>query len=379
MLGGFAVVAGVVFGAWRLFGPATGAPAALTFSAGELGAGITGRHYRGPLTFSDGSRVVPAKEGGKEGEVEIARLGPHGALVRVSGVVDLAIRHSDQTAWRVAAGPYTVDVTGTRFRVNWSPERDVFSVEMAEGTVRVAGPGDRAIGLTAGHELQIRGGTWRLGPLGKLEAEGPPPPATPAPEASRAEASPNEAAPIETGRREASPTRSALTAPRLEASTGSASSPGDWRSLARAGNFAVAYRLARPTWSRLCESASAADLMLLGDSARFARDATRADVAYRRALRRAPASERALFALGLVALDLRGDERGANQWFARYLRGFPNGPLAADASGRLLELAARRDDETAATAEASRYLRLAPDGPYAALARRFAAASARRP
>jgi hypothetical protein len=119
--------------------------------------------------------------------------------------------------------------------------------------------------------------------------------------------------------------------------------------------------------------------MLLGDSARFARDATRADVAYRRALRRAPASERALFALGLVALDLRGDERGANQWFARYLRGFPNGPLAADASGRLLELAARRDDETAATAEASRYLRLAPDGPYAALARRFAAASARRP
>ena len=125
-----------------------------------------------------------------------------------------------------------------------------------------------------------------------------------------------------------------------------------------AGNFGAA-----------CGELSAADVMLLGDVARLAGDATRAEQAYGHALARFPKLDRPAFALGVMAFEARRDDRAAATWFTRYLREHPTGPLATEASGRLLEALQRGGETARARAAATTYLRQHPDGPHAALAR----------
>jgi hypothetical protein len=49
--------------------------------------------------------------------------------------------HRDASRWQVAAGPFVVHVTGTRFRVNWDPQAEKLSVSVSEGRVQVTGGG----------------------------------------------------------------------------------------------------------------------------------------------------------------------------------------------------------------------------------------------
>ena len=53
-------------------------------------------------------------------------LESNGARVLVEkGAADVAIAHrAARGEWRFEAGPVTVEVTGTRFRVDWNPEDD---------------------------------------------------------------------------------------------------------------------------------------------------------------------------------------------------------------------------------------------------------------
>ena len=146
-----------------------------------------------------------------------------------------------------------------------------------------------------------------------------------------------------------------------------------WRALARRAQYHQALTLALAEgFDRDCDQLRGDDLVLLGDVARLGGDIRHADQAYRAALRRFPDLDRPAFALGVMAFESRHDYRDAASWLSRYLHDHPNGPLAAEAAGRLLEAWDLAGDTARAREAARSYLRDHPTGPHKALARRLA-------
>jgi ferric-dicitrate binding protein FerR (iron transport regulator) len=84
------------------------------------------------IRFSDGSRID--LDGETRGRIAAARF------VLERGAANLDVIHRDGRRWAVEAGPFRVEVTGTRFRVAWSPEQQHFRVAMQQGAVAVSGP-----------------------------------------------------------------------------------------------------------------------------------------------------------------------------------------------------------------------------------------------
>jgi len=126
-------------------------------------------------------------------------------------------------------------------------------------------------------------------------------------------------------------------------------------------------------FSAECATASAADLVSLGDAARYVGRLERATEAYETVRRRFPGNERsavAAFALGRIAFDQRRSYADAARWFRTYLVEQPGGRLARDALGRLVEAFQRAGDMSSARREAAHYLELYPTGPHADFARR---------
>jgi ferric-dicitrate binding protein FerR (iron transport regulator) len=116
----------------------------LGFSVGEHRAeGIIGDFLAAtkaplPVAFSDGTRVT--LEPGARGRISSTSV--DGAdLVVESGRAAFAVVPRRGNRWQVSTGPFVVHVTGTRFEVEWQPERDTFVLELHEGHVRITGCG----------------------------------------------------------------------------------------------------------------------------------------------------------------------------------------------------------------------------------------------
>ncbi len=320
------------------------APQALAFTIGaSAGTGRVGDELHGATadaeaeaTFSDGSRVRIAPRG----RARVDAVDAQGAsLSLATGTLDARIVHRPQTHWRVRAGGYTIQVVGTRFAATWSPETRALNVRLFEGAVDVTGPGLPTTRVAAGQRLEITGGA------GRVVADAAVAPAT---EAAPALA-PVVEAPVRRGGHER------------------------WRALAAGGRYKEALGALGEGFDAQCERIDGADVVWLGDVARLAGESARAAQAYQAARRRFPRLERATFALGLLAFDARHDYADAADWFGRYLAEAPRGPLAAEASGRLLESLHRAGD-TAHEGEAARaYLRAYPSGAQASLARQVLA------
>ena len=92
---------------------------------------------RGTVSFSDGTHLaLDAKT-----RIRIAPLAfGRGANIALDdGDITLAVVHRPQARWAVLAGPFRVDVTGTRFSVHWSQVNQVVSVAVTAGEVHVSG------------------------------------------------------------------------------------------------------------------------------------------------------------------------------------------------------------------------------------------------
>jgi TolA-binding protein len=299
------------------------------------------------IRFSEGSSIV-LERGGR---LRVLALQSNGARVLVEkGAADVAIAHRHGPGrWRFEAGPVSVDVTGTRFRVDWSPEQHSFGIELKEGSVIVGGdclPTPRRV--QRGDNLRISCGTGPAITTAKAELPTP----TPTVEAKPA------------------PTR----APQLLAHRDPhASDGGDWRALVAAGHYAEAVRAAeRAGWTRVCRTANAVELLSLADAARLSGETSRAVEALVTLRQRFPASTSAAtgaFSLGRLAFEKRGAYAEAARWFATYLNEQPQGALMGDAIGRLMEARDRAGDRAAARRDAERYLQRFPEGPYAGTAR----------
>jgi hypothetical protein len=106
----------------------------------------------GVITFEDGSRMSVDRNA--RFRLGMLAFG-HGAEISIyDGEARLAVVHRSGAHWAIVAGPFRVDVTGTRFGVRWSRQRGQFRVTMLEGEVLVTGgavpPGTR---LHAGQTL----------------------------------------------------------------------------------------------------------------------------------------------------------------------------------------------------------------------------------
>lgn len=113
--------------------------------------GLSARE-RGTILFEDGTRVDLAKSARLR--VRTLAYGRGAKLFLDDGAANLAVVHRDKASWAVLAGPFRVDVTGTRFLVRWSRASGRFQVTMSEGEVRVSGPRGASTFLRAGQTLQ---------------------------------------------------------------------------------------------------------------------------------------------------------------------------------------------------------------------------------
>ncbi|MBI2896021.1 MAG: tetratricopeptide repeat protein [Deltaproteobacteria bacterium] len=316
-----------------------------------------------PLCFSDGSKVV-LEPASSSRVVEADERGARIVLER--GVARVSIAHRKGSRWTLAVGPYEVLVTGTRFRVAWDPQAESFTLSLERGTVRVTGPLlSEGRTLVAGQKLEASGrerrieitdGTERSRPVASARIVMLPAPESPAVAPAPA---PDEAEPM----------RERSARPAVRAATAGPS----WRDLARRGSYREALEAAeRAGFDAECARVGASDLHVLGDAARLAGSAPRAVQAFdalRDRFAGTPQAAAAAFALGRIAFDGRHAYAEAARWFETYLREAPRGPLAREASGRLIEARRRSGDAAGAREGARRYLEAYPSGPHADLAR----------
>ncbi|HEY6079232.1 MAG TPA: FecR domain-containing protein [Polyangiaceae bacterium] len=318
-------------GAYRLAQrPAPSAEVAASAPAGEWLSTTGAAQER---AFADGSSL--RLESASSARVQFGTK--TGGLVHLDrGAVRLKVQHRDGSSWRVAAGPYEVEAIGTEFVVDWVADRDKpLRVSVTEGTVAVRGPAFRGTRFVSAHQM--------------VEVTG------------------QEAASAVTDL----PLEPALEPPATDdAATNGARQRGSepsWRALEAAGKYADAVRVAeRRGLSSVYQTGSADDLMALSRAARFA---GRADVA-----RDASMACRARFAglpqaaLSAFLLGRAASGAQAAQWFSAYLKEQPNGALAREALGRLIEAYQAAGDRVSGRAAAERYLKSYPDGPHATLA-----------
>jgi len=314
-------------------------------AADELGRTLSG---------SDGSRIELAPHG----RMRFDELRQTGAtLVLEQGRVALAVHHEHDTSWKIAAGPWSVHVTGTQFAVEWEPSTAQFRVAVTEGSVRVEGEGEVAH-LRAGDELVRARGKATLEPETlEIEDSGP-----------LAELEPLE--PDEPGERNGKstgePSKPSKSASGWSDHFNTSDYPSAWDSLAKlpGGIHGEA------------ERASDAKTMLdLADVARFTKHASDTRKLLERLRVRFPASAEAgeaAFNLGRLAAD-GGSQAKAAVWLELYLEERPNGSLSGDALGRLLDCYEALGKTSEATSTAKRYLARFPNGPHAAKAQKILA------
>lgn len=353
---------------------------------------ITSDSGNSRLLFSDGSRVTVASGT----RLRLAALMNQGAtLLLEKGQADVAVVHRNaSTSWSVAAGPFTIAVTGTRFGVAWDPARERLVVELREGSVEVSSPRFASpAALKAGERLEAFSGDrhWRIVPLGSTEIAGEPPAAPPvaaasadptgderlgAPEASSHGLSATSAAGAV--RSSSETVRQAIVAkdgatPFLP-SVSSGARPTEarqWAKLVASGEFRQVTREADAMGLMVClAQCSASDLRALADASRYTGRLDTAEAALRELYTRFPGqASTATYLLGAVD-EARGRSESALRWYTEYLARVSSGGVVAEAKAARMRMLVATGGKAAAERAAREYLDSYPKGPAAGLARK---------
>jgi transmembrane sensor len=381
----------------------------LTFTVGDA-PGARGQWIaaRDPvqLHFSDGSRVEVARNA----KVRVAAIDRRGGTIDLEqGALHADVVHRDVSAWQFRTGPYAVVVKGTRFNAAWDSSRERFTLEMIQGTVAVTGPllpapvtvsaGQSLIANVGEQRFEIRSVRTADTTIPSENATGGEKQSVTGPPAGSSTVEPAVVAPTSGTARTPVPSttgQSTTTTPQSAADSVARSTtatprvtqadqpPGTsattaavaatpartekWREFlaARAYSSAIAAAEQRG-FDAVVADATSAELYALSDAARYVARPARARDALIAVRARFGEQGNTAFLLGRIAAD-QGEVGTAIEWFDRYLREQPGGPLAETATGRLIELYRPRDASRARKL-AERYLAAYPDGPYAALAR----------
>jgi hypothetical protein len=334
-----ALVIGLLwFGLVRKDAQLAGPPAQQAASAAEpVPSALSASAENGAFVFEDGTTVLLSM-GGEGQVVERSDLG--GRVRLEQGRMRISVPPDRGRRWEFLAGPYRVEVKGTRFDLSWEPKTKRFDLEMLDGSVRVSGGDVEPRLVIAGQKLQF-------GAEPEPQVPSPPPPA------------PSLQAP---------PSATASAPSSAKPSVGPADQP-NWQALALEGKYKLAVEAAESAgFDSVLSRSSASELLLLGDACRLGGKSSLGVRAYSKVRERFAGSleaQRALFSLGVAAFP----SASAATFFEQYLAEAPGGTLAPEALGRLLEIAHRGGNKQAARAAASRYLARFPNGAHARLAK----------
>jgi TolA-binding protein len=324
------------------------------------------------LRFSDGSSL--ALDPGTS--TRVTDIDAHGSRVLLeSGRAHVKVTHRPAAKWVVDAGPYSVHVVGTEFDVRWSGSEEVLDVQMQRGTVIVRGPLARG-GLTVenGQHLvaNVKDGEIFLDSTPPAREESPEPTFAVAPEVA---AAPPAAAVGPASH--AARSRAVAVRGMPNAAAAPVAADVSWSTLIKQGDFQGVLSDAEARGlARTLETASASDLNLLADAARYVR---RADIARwtllaeRDRFPRSASVREAAFFLGGLAEDEKGvtSTKAAMEWYEKYMADSPHGNYAAQALGRQMIIVHKLQGKDAARPIARDYLEKFPKGPYADSARKL--------
>jgi hypothetical protein len=307
------------------------------------------------IDFSDGTTITLEADS----QARIVSIGAHGAhLLLERGHADLDVVHTDDADWSVAAGPFNVQVTGTHFGTEWSPEDQTLVIRMAHGSVVVTGPlleGGQVVSDVGTLTVSLHDGLIQLtnGPIARVAV---------APVVDEVAPEIEVEAPLRVERRvSVAPVAVQVTA------------IGSWKDLYARGKFKEAVVLAHELGvDEIIDRSSGDDLYLFGENARKARVYTLARRAFR-SLRSSHAGTNrasdASFMLGKMAYDEGKDYRGAARWLSTHLDERPNGPTSEDAMYLLMSSYDKAGDRAAARVAAKKYLERFPKGKSAGTAK----------
>lgn len=330
-----------------------GGPSPITFSV-DGGPAMTTGFVRAPLdrpttvAFTDGSSILVSA--GASGRVnEVTAKGARFAIEE--GHIDVHVQKREGGAdYVVEAGPYRVKVTGTRFTVDWDPDRQHMVVAVTEGAVVVTGPTAES-GITVGV-----GDAIDLGP--KRTASVPPERS-----AASGSAGPGASSAV------ASAAPSVAVAPPDPSADAPKEARISWSTRVAKGDFAVVLGEADARGiDATLASAPLDDLMALADAARYGGRGGVATQCLEAVRKRFPGSQPASTAAFLLA---RAADDGGNAGRAIALYDATmseGGAFAAEALGRKMLLVRRTSGNGAAKPIAQDYLRVYPKGPYAGAA-----------
>jgi FecR protein len=314
-----------------------------------------GEHPR--VSFSEGS-VVALADDTRMRVVAVDERGGHLAIEE--GEVRADIVHRAGARWTFEAGPYSVDVRGTSFSLDWRGADGRFDLRLQTGLLDIHTPwspapyvlhgGQRLTVQSADHQVTIRDLDDLSAPAGRLDS-----PidsvAGEAPEAAAVPAPPKAAA----GNPGAPPKQHAASWSERMAS-------GDLRSIV---DDAVEHGVEATVGERTSE-----ELAVLEAAARYQKRpdiARRALLAQRSRFAGTPRAKEAAFLLGRMAES--ADGAAALGWYERYLAEAPDGAFAAEAMGRDMIVTNRVFGVDRARSLADRYVKRWPTGAHAQLAR----------
>ncbi len=311
-------------------------------SRGELGKWVAApADASSTLAFSDGSKL----ELHPSGRARVSGLGKRGATVLLEdGAVTASVIHRDDTDWRITAGPFEVRVVGTTFDAAWSSAEETLSISLEEGRVEVSGSCLQSpVAVSTGEKVSL---TCR----GVVVAAQQEPAVTVTATA-------------------VATTTIAMTgrSPSQVSSVPTANALG-WRELAKRGDYKQAIELLEQAGVDTMLAMPAGDLLEVADLARLA---GRNDLSKKLYLKLRDAHGGS-DAAAIAAFQL-GRQSGSDseRWLRTYLAERPNGALAAEALGRLLEIE-QAAGRPSARATAEQYLSRFPKGAHAAFARKIA-------
>lgn len=339
--------------------------APLTFEV--RGAELNSKYVSAPetqpaeLLFSDDSTLIAAPGA----RLRVEDVSAHGARVLIErGRTSVHVAHERSTAWTFAAGPFEVNVTGTRFDLAWDPATETCDLKLREGSVEVHGAagtgpvvvraGQRFLGDARRRTLQVLALEASSLPLpaptasapASVVAEGPgsPPPGV---------AEPADRAPA--------PERSLRAEPRSVS----------WSERVAQGKFKEVVGEAQARGISSClTGCSAADLRALSDAARYTGESEVAERSLKALRQRFPGPQgsEAAFLLGRLH-EKRGSFGTAWGFYDSYLREAPAGPFAAEALGGKLRAVRASQGRAAAQPLAREYLQRFPKGVHVSTAR----------
>jgi hypothetical protein len=322
------------------------------------------------IRFSDGS-LINASPGSR---LRVDSTTTDGARVLLErGAADVQVHHGKTSHWLFIAGPFEVEVVGTRFNLTWDPAKEEVELSLEEGAVRLKSPlGQGPFEVRKGQKFHasLLNRTIRMEDQQAAENAVTAEPSTREPPTERAQTNsvPENIPANDTPGSAANGPQPGQVRPVPGARQDS------FQTLVSHGKFQAVVDAAEARGIDDClQTCSLTDVRALADAARYTGHSGVAEKSLLAIRQRAPVGSQrsaAAFLLGRTS-ESRGQAAAASRWYDNYLAESPSGEFAADALAGKMRVTVQTQGNAAARPLAMQYLQRYPNGVHADSARKI--------